>query len=52
MTVRSEPYTQGPDHSRETHGRLGPDEFEEIFELADPGKDFQGDSRTRFKRVR
>ncbi len=38
--------------SRETHVMLGPDEFEEVFELADPGKDFQVYSRTRFKRVR
>lgn len=38
--------------SRETHVRLGPDEFEEIFEMADPGKDFEVYSRTRFKRVR
>lgn len=27
--------------SRETHVVLGPDEFEEVFELAEPGKDFQ-----------
>ncbi|MDO8678600.1 MAG: hypothetical protein Q7R30_08560 [Acidobacteriota bacterium] len=38
--------------SRETHLSLGPDEFEEVFELADPGKDFAVYSRTRFKRVR
>ena len=38
--------------SRETHIMLGPDEFEEVFELAEPGKDFQVYSRTRFKRVR
>jgi hypothetical protein len=38
--------------SRETHVQLGPDEFEEVFELADPGKDFVVYSRTRFKRVR
>jgi len=38
--------------SRETHVVLGPDEFEEVFELADPGKDFQLYSRTRLKRVR
>ena len=37
--------------SRETHVVLGPDEFEEVFELADPGKDFVVYSRTRFKRV-
>jgi hypothetical protein len=34
--------------SRETHVRLGPDEFE----VADPGKDFAVYSRTKFKRVR
>lgn len=38
--------------SRETHVRLGPDEFEEIFEMADPGKDFEVYSRTKFTRVR
>ena len=38
--------------SRETHVVLGPDEFEEVFELADPGKDFVVYSRTRLKRVR
>jgi hypothetical protein len=37
---------------RETHVRLGPDEFEEIFELADPGKDFAVYTRTKFTRVR
>ncbi|MFA5910785.1 MAG: hypothetical protein WC815_18550 [Vicinamibacterales bacterium] len=38
--------------SRETHVVLGPDEFEEVFELADPGQDFVVYSRTRLKRVR
>ncbi len=38
--------------SRETHVILGPDEFEEVFELADPGQDFVVYSRTRLKRVR
>jgi hypothetical protein len=38
--------------SRETLVVLGPDEFEEIFEMADPGKDFAVYSRTRFKRAR
>lgn len=37
--------------SRETHVVLGADEFEEVFELADPGKDFVVYSRTRLKRV-
>jgi hypothetical protein len=38
--------------SRETHVALSADEFEEIFELADPGKEFEVYSRTRLKRVR
>jgi hypothetical protein len=38
--------------SRETLVQIGPDEFEEVFELADPGKEFAVYSRTRFKRVR
>lgn len=38
--------------SRETHVQLGPDEFEETFEMADPGKEFEIYSRTRFKRSR
>jgi hypothetical protein len=38
--------------SRETYVVLGPDEFEEIFELAEPGKDFAIYSRTRLKRVK
>ena len=33
--------------SKETYTILGPDEFEELFELAEPGKDFQVYSRTR-----
>jgi hypothetical protein len=38
--------------SRETHIVLGADEFEEVFELADPGRDFEVYSRTRLRRVR
>jgi hypothetical protein len=38
--------------SKETYVILGPDEFEEVFELAEPGKDFQVYSRTRLKRVK
>ena len=38
--------------SKETYVILGPDEFEEVFELAEPGKDFEVYSRTRLQRVR
>jgi hypothetical protein len=38
--------------SRETHLVLGPDEFEEVFELAEPGKDFKVYSRTKFTRMK
>jgi hypothetical protein len=38
--------------ARETYRVLGPDEFEEIFELAEPGKPFELYSRTRLKRVK
>lgn len=38
--------------SRETYVILGPDEFEETFELAEPGKDFAVYSRARLKRVK
>ena len=37
--------------ARETYTILGPDEFEELFELAEPGKDFERYSRARFTRV-
>ena len=36
--------------ARETYMVLGPDEFEEVFELAEPGKPFELYSRTRLKR--
>ena len=38
--------------ARETYTVLGPDEFEEIFELAEPGKPFALYSRARLKRIR
>jgi hypothetical protein len=38
--------------SRETHVVLSPDEFEEVFELAEPGKDFQMYSRTKLSRMK
>jgi hypothetical protein len=37
--------------ARETYVVLGPDAFEEIFELAEPGKEWEIYSRTRFTRV-
>ena len=37
--------------ARETYTRRGPDAFDETFELAEPGKDYQVYSRTRFTRV-
>jgi hypothetical protein len=38
--------------ARETYVRLGPDELEELFELAEPGKDFEPYSRAKLTRVR
>ena len=38
--------------ARETYLLHGPDEFEEVFEMAEPGKDFAVYSRTKLKRVR
>jgi hypothetical protein len=38
--------------ARETYVTHGADEFEEIFELAEPGKPFELYSRARLKRVR
>jgi hypothetical protein len=38
--------------ARETYVTHGADEFEEIFELAGPGKDFEVYSHARFKRAR
>ena len=38
--------------ARETYVVLGPDEFEEIFELAGPGKPFELYSRARLTRIR
>jgi len=38
--------------ARETYVARGPDEFEEIFEMAEPGKDFELYSRAKLKRAR
>jgi hypothetical protein len=38
--------------ARETYVQVSADEFEEIFEMAEPGKDFQVYSRTRLKRIK
>jgi hypothetical protein len=38
--------------ARETYVVLGPDEFEEVFEVAEPGKAFELYSRAHLKRVR
>lgn len=38
--------------ARETYTLIGPDEFEEVFELAPPGKPFELYSRARLKRVK
>jgi hypothetical protein len=38
--------------ARETYRRIGPDEFEEIFEIAEPAKDFAVYSRARLTRVK
>ena len=37
--------------ARETYTMLGADEFEEVFEIAEPGKAFEVYSRSRFTRV-
>ena len=37
--------------ARETYTLIGPDEFEEVFEIAEPGKDFVLYSKARLKRV-
>ena len=36
--------------ARETYKILGPDEFTEVFEIAEPGKDFEVYSEAHFKR--
>ena len=36
--------------ARETYKILSPDEFEETFELAEPGKEFAVYSQSRFRR--
>jgi hypothetical protein len=38
--------------AREAYRFLGPDEFVETFSLAEPGKDFEVYSETRFRRVK
>ena len=38
--------------ARETYKLIGPDEFEEVFELSEPGKPFEVYSRTRLKRIK
>jgi len=38
--------------ARETYVIAGPDAFEEIFEMAEPGKPFEVYSRSRFSRIR
>jgi uncharacterized membrane protein len=38
--------------ARETYRLVGPDEFEETFELAEPGKPFAVYSRSKFRRVK
>jgi hypothetical protein len=38
--------------ARETYKLLGPDEFTEVFEIAEPGKDFELYSEGHFKRKR
>ena len=38
--------------ARETYGFIGPDEFEEVFELSEPGKPFELYSRAKLKRVK
>lgn len=42
---------QGEWRAREIYDVLGPDEFTETFQLAEPGKDFQTYSKNRFKRA-
>lgn len=37
--------------ARETYTVVGPDEFEEVFEIAGPGKPFEVYSRARLKRT-
>jgi hypothetical protein len=37
--------------ARETYAVIGPDEFEEVFEIAEPGRDFGLYSRARLKRL-
>lgn len=54
LVFESERIENIPDgwRARETYRPVGTDEFEEIFELAAPGNDYQLYSRSRWKRVR
>ena len=38
--------------ARETYLVTGPDEFEEVFEMSEPGKPYEVYSRTRFRRTK
>jgi hypothetical protein len=38
--------------ARETYALTGPDQFEEVFEIAEPGKEFEVYSRSRLTRTR
>jgi hypothetical protein len=38
--------------ARETYRIVGPDEFIETFEMAEPGKDFEVYSEARLKRIK
>ncbi len=53
MSFTSEAIENIPDGYRalETYTMLGADEFEEVFEIAEPAKAFEVYSRSRFKRV-
>lgn len=54
LVFESERIENIPDgwRARETYHLLGKDEFEEVFELAAPGNDYQLYSRSRWKRLR
>jgi hypothetical protein len=38
--------------ARESYVQSSPDEFEELFEMAEPGKEFQVYSRARLRRIK
>jgi hypothetical protein len=53
VSEASENFPLGPGwRARETYIIHGRDEFEEVFEVAGPGKDFQVYSQTRLRRIR